>query len=72
MYLNLKSAMAREGVSIESLSAALGVHRNTIANKISGETPFTYDEVLKICALHFPSYSQSWLFKRFHQAEESA
>ena len=40
-YLNLKAELARKGISIEEVSKVLGIHRNSVSNKINGDTSFT-------------------------------
>lgn len=68
MYSNLRFAIDKEGLAMDDLAQTLNVHRNTIANKISGSTPWTYDEVLLIQKVHFPHYDQGWLFRKVPQA----
>lgn len=54
-YSNLKAELARKGVSMEEVSKALEIHRNSVANKINGDTPFTVEEAFKIQKRYFPS-----------------
>lgn len=65
MYPNLRSAMEREGYSVEELADAIGVHRNTVQNKLSGGSDWTYPEVSKIQTTLFPMYQLAWLFRKF-------
>ena len=69
MFINLKTAMDRENITMEELAATLNVHRNTVTNKLSGLTPFTYEEVLMIQKILFPCYELSWLFKKIAPTE---
>ena len=61
-YSNLKAEMARKGISIEEVSKTLDIHRNSVANKINGDTPFTVEEAFKIHDKYFPKLSLDYLF----------
>lgn len=61
-YPNLKAELARKGISMEEVSKALNIHRNSVANKINGETPFTVEEAFKIQNKYFPKLSLNYLF----------
>ena len=41
MYDNLKAVMAQKGITIDSMAKVLNVHRNTVQNKLDGESEFT-------------------------------
>lgn len=64
MYKNLKQVMAVKGISIEAIAALLGLHRNTVANKLDGESEFTFGQAELIQKSLFPEYSAGYLFKR--------
>lgn len=64
MYLNLKSLMAIEGITIESMAKVLGVHRNTVANKLDGESEFTFDQAVAIHDAFFAKYRMRYVFAR--------
>ena len=64
MYANLKMAMAVKGVTIESIARLLGIHRNTVANKLDGDSEFTFSEAYTISEAMFPESRPSYLFKR--------
>lgn len=68
MYKNLKMLMAMKGITIDVLSRVLGVHRNTIANKLDGESEFTFGQAEIICETFFPEYRAAYVMAR----EESA
>ncbi|MCD7947536.1 MAG: hypothetical protein LUG13_04455 [Oscillospiraceae bacterium] len=68
MYSNLKSAMDREQVTIDSLADTLNLHRNTVQNKLSGTSSWTYEEALMVKASYFQQYDLLWLFKKIKQA----
>lgn len=60
--LNLKGEMAKRNITIEEISKLLGVHRNSVANKLNGNTPFTVDEAFKIHEMFFSKLSLNYLF----------
>lgn len=62
--INLKGEMAKKGVSIEELAKLLNIHRNSVANKLNGDTPFTIDEAFKIHEAYFPQLSLNFLFEK--------
>lgn len=64
MYMNLKMAMAAKDVTIESIAKLLNVHRNTIQNKLDGESEFSFGQATVISETLFPEYKPSYLFKR--------
>lgn len=60
-YSNLRAEMAKSKITIEELSEFLGVHRNTIANKIENGR-FYADEAFKIQKKYFPLLTIDFLF----------
>lgn len=66
MFKNLSLAMNSENIGVEELAKILGVHRNTIANKIDGTTEFTLSEIEIIKSI-FNKYTFDYLFAREHQ-----
>jgi len=64
MYSNLKSVMAAKGVTIDAMASLLGVHRNTISNKLDGESEFTFGQAEQIQNVMFPEYNSAYLFRR--------
>lgn len=65
MYKNLQSKMAREGVTQRSIADYLGIHENSVGNKVLGKSPFTIEEAFKIKEKFFPDSDLLYLFKRF-------
>lgn len=63
-YGVLRSAMVTNGVTIEEVSTITGLHRNTISNKLKGNTSFTIEEAFLIKEKFFPSYELGTLFRR--------
>lgn len=47
---------------MEEVSKVLNIHRNSVANKINGETSFTVEEAFKIQNRYFPKMSMDYLF----------
>lgn len=70
MYQNLRSAMAGKGITIDQMADLLHVHRNTISNKLDGESEFTFGQANKIADCLFPEYRPSFLFRRFEKRQE--
>jgi len=64
MYTNLKAAMATKGITNETLARLLNVHRDTITNKLNGESEFSYGQADLIQEVLFPEYNIRYLFKR--------
>lgn len=69
MYRNLLAAMAQKGVSIEAIAKLLSVHRNTVSNKLNGESEFTFEQATLICDALFPEYKPSFIFRRSFEHE---
>lgn len=65
MYENLKAEMARVGITNEMIAEDINSHRNTVSNKINGDTDFTIQEAMLIRNLRFPHLDFHYLFKRF-------
>jgi hypothetical protein len=61
--INLKKEMAGADVSVEAVAALLGIHRNTVSNKIDGASKITFEEALKIRKKFFPKLGLEYLFK---------
>lgn len=61
-YLNLKGEMAKRNVSIENIAELLGIHRNSVANKVSGKSRFSVDEAFSIQKTFFPDMEVQNLF----------
>ena len=69
MYANLKAAMAQKGVTVDAVATLLGVHRNTVSNKLDGESEFSYGQAELIQSTMFQEYNAKYLF---HQAPGGA
>lgn len=64
MYLNLKKEMDRNGVTMEDISRTLDIHRNTVSNKINGNTPLSIEEGMIIRNTFFEYADFQYLFKK--------
>lgn len=62
--LTLIGEMAKQKVTKRDLSDLLGVHWNSITNKISGESDFSVTEAIKIRDRYFPEWEIENLFRR--------
>ncbi len=70
MFLNLKNALYKKGISIKQYAEFLEVGEKTVQNKLKGITDFTYLEFKKTCKLLMPEYNADYLFKE--ETEEKA
>ena len=64
MYQNLKVEMVRMGVTNEMIADELEQHRNTITNKINGDSDFSISEGFRIREKFFPYADYHYLFRR--------
>lgn len=62
MFPNLNAEMARNNITIKSLSALTGIGYDTLKNKCSGNTEFKRIEMYNIKSKAFPSCSIDYLF----------
>lgn len=62
--VNLKAEMAKKDITIEEISKLLGIHRNSVANKINGDSSFSVEEAFKIQEQYFPKLALNYLFKK--------
>ncbi len=58
----LRLEMLAKKVTIEEMAAYLGVHRNSVANKLNGSSNFSIDESMKIQEKFFPDKDLKYLF----------
>ncbi len=61
-YPNIRLQMANKKMTIDALSRKLGMHRNTLVKKLSGERKFYIEEGTAIASILDRPYD--WLFKR--------
>ncbi len=63
-YRNLKGELAKNNISNTQVAEVLGVHINTVANKLDGRSSFSIEEAFKIKSYLLPSYDLYYLFAR--------
>lgn len=63
MYENLKIEMVKKGITNTQLAILLGVHVNSIANKIL-HGPFSIEEAFLIKNNYFPDLDITYLFEK--------
>lgn len=63
MYTNLIGLMAIRKVAKTTLSAAMGINRGTLNNKLEGKSRFSLSEMFFIQRKFFPDIPQDELFK---------
>lgn len=68
--LGIKQAMQNKGISIETIARFLGLHQNSVSNKVNGKTAFSVDEALDLQTGLFPEYTMSYLFTSKKDADQ--
>ena len=62
--ITLIGEMAKKKITKEDISIVLGIHWNSVANKINGNSSFSVEEALKIRNAFFPEWKIEDLFRR--------
>lgn len=62
-YSNLKAEMGRCDITAQSISELLGIHRNSVANKLNGQSSFSIEEAIRIKNTFFPEFEYGYLFR---------
>lgn len=62
MEYNVKNVLTSKKISNKAIAALLGVSEKTLANKMTGQTDFTYPEACKIKRELCPEYDFEFLF----------
>lgn len=62
MRTNLIAEMARRSISINDIAALLGIHRNSVSNKLYGRSAFTLEEAFAIYDRYFSDLNFRILF----------
>ena len=65
-----KRGDGEKNITNESIANLLGIHRNSVYNKINGESKFSIDEALAIRNAFFPNYDVDTLFGENRGGEE--
>ena len=68
MRANLIGEMAKRGITIAQIAALLGLHRNSIRNKLYGMSDFTLKEAIAIYDAFFSDCNFRDLFQSFDAA----
>lgn len=63
MLANLRTEMYKRKVTIESVADYLGIHRNSVSNKLEGTTEFSIEEAFKLRDKFFNDVGMDYLFK---------
>ena len=63
-YINLKGEMAKRNITIREVSELLEIHRNSVSNKLDGNSNFSIDEAVKIRDAFFPDMKIESLFDK--------
>ena len=69
MLYNLKIEMLKKGIEINDIAKAIGQHRNTAADKISGKRSFSIPEAKAIKETFFPDQTIEYLFSTTDEKE---
>lgn len=62
MRANLIGEMAKRSISINDIAALLGIHRNSVSNKLYGRSAFTLEEAFAIYDRFFSDLNFRVLF----------
>ena len=62
MRANLIGEMAKRSISINDIAKLLGIHRNSVANKLYGRSAFTLDEAITVYDRYFSDMNFRVLF----------
>lgn len=54
--------MAKRKVTIENIATLLGIHRNSVANKLDGKSSFSIEQAVLIQKTYFPDLELKYLF----------
>ena len=63
MYENLKIEMVKKGITNAQLASLLGIHANSVANKIA-HGPFSIEDAFLIKNILFPDLDIAYLFAK--------
>lgn len=61
---NLRAEMARRRIEINDIAELLGIHRNSVSNKLNGNSNFTIEESMAIQESFFPELELKYLFQK--------
>lgn len=70
MLVNLRSEMYKRRITIERIAEFLGIHRNSVSNKLEGNTEFSIEEAFKIRDEFFDDLGMDYLFKSDNSSDK--
>lgn len=62
MFPNLNAELARNKLTLKSLSDMTGINYESLKNKANGTTEFKRNEMYRIKIMAFPEYTVDYLF----------
>lgn len=62
-YITLVGEMAKKNITNEAVASLLGIHRNSVYNKLKGITSFSVEEAIVIRDNFFPDSDINTLFE---------
>lgn len=62
--------MAKKDITNESIAKLLGIHRNSVYNKLNGDSTFSIDEAIIIKNTFFPNFDVDTLFATEEKGEQ--
>lgn len=60
--MNVQKALESKNLSLDSVSKMLGIHRNSLYNKLNGKSCFTIEEAYLIKKEVLPEFDWDYLF----------
>lgn len=70
MFPNLNAELARNKITVKTLSEITGINYESLKNKVSGKTEFKRSEMYHIKKEVFPNYSIDYLFAEFNTSHD--
>lgn len=64
LCVNLRGEMAKRKVSMERIAKLLKIHRNSVANKLKGESAFSIEQAMLIQETFFSDLEIKYLLGR--------
>lgn len=63
-YLNLRVELYKNQITLEEVASLLGIHRNTVSNKINGDSSFSIEEATTLRNAYFKGMPIEYLFAK--------
>lgn len=71
VFADLRAEMARKNILISDLARSVGVNRDTMGKKLSGQSPIKLDEAFLITRNFFPDKTVWELFKELDDTNQT-